>query len=250
MAFATYPSLRDRVVLVTGGASGIGAEIVRAFAGQGSRVAFLDILDDAGTALARETGGEFFRCDITDTGALEAVIGSVRTRLGPTSVLVNNAANDQRQVMDAVTPDAWDWSLDINLKPQFFAARAAAAQMKTIGGGSIINFSSTAQRFGAPEMAAYVSAKAAIIGLTRSLARAYGPDNIRVNAIEPGAVMTERQRELWYKTQESVDEMVSRQIIRRVLLPGEIARTVLFLASDDSQMITKQSIVVDAGISA
>jgi NAD(P)-dependent dehydrogenase (short-subunit alcohol dehydrogenase family) len=250
MAFATYPSLSGRTVFITGGASGIGADIVRAFAGQGSRVAFIDIQDDAGAALAAETGADYRHCDITDIAALEAAIADAGARIGAISVLVNNAANDQRQPIDTLTPEDWDWSLDINLRPQFFAARGAAAQMKTIGGGSIINFASIAQRHGAPEMAPYVAAKAAIIGLTRSLARAYGDDNIRVNSIEPGAVVTERQRRLWYRSEEAVQATIARQLLHRILLGDEIARMVLFLASDDSGMITKQTFVVDAGLSA
>lgn len=248
-AYATYPSLRDRVVYITGGATGIGADVVRAFAGQGSSVAFCDVQDDAGAALAAETGAEFGHVDVTDIAALEAAIADAGARLGPIGVLVNNAANDQRQPPDELDEAAWDWSLDINLKPQFFAARAAARQMKTLGHGSIINFGSIAQRFGAPEMVPYVTAKAAINGLTRALARLYGEHNIRVNAIEPGAVITQRQRDLWIKSEAELDDLVSRQVLRQVLLGEEIARTVLFLASDDSRMITKQSLVVDAGLS-
>lgn len=250
MDFAIYPSLRGRTVFVTGGATGIGAEIVRAFAGQQSRVAFVDIQDEPGEALARETGADYRHCDITDTAALQAAIADVGARLGPIGVLVNNAGNDTRHDIDAVTPEYWDASLAINLKPQFFASQAVRVQMKSLGGGSIINFSSTNQRWGSPDLAAYSTAKAAIVGMTRSLARAFGPDNIRVNAIEPGAVMTERQRTLWYKTQDAVDAVVSRQVLHQALLGDEIARTVLFLASDDSRMITKQSIVVDAGLSS
>jgi NAD(P)-dependent dehydrogenase (short-subunit alcohol dehydrogenase family) len=163
-------------------------------------------------------------------------------------VLVNNAANDQRHKIDDVSVEFWDHTQNVNLRHHFFAAQAVRAHMRELGGGSIINISSTAWRFGAAEMAAYAAAKAAVLGLTRALARAFGPDNIRVNAIEPGAVMTERQRQLWYKTEESVEAMVARQLIRRVLLGEEIARMILFLAADDSRMITKQSFVVDAGL--
>ena len=248
--FATYPSLKDRVVFITGGATGIGAELVRAFVGQGCRVGFVDIQDDAGVALAKETGADFRHCDITDIAALQATIAEASSRHGPIGVLVNNAGNDTRHDVDAVTPEYWDNSLAINLKPQFFAAQAVRPQMKALGGGSIINFSSTNQRWGSPDLAAYATAKAAIMGMTRSLARAFGPDNIRVNAILPGAVMTERQRRLWYKTEEEVAAMISRQVLQKVLLPDEVARMVLFLASEDSRMITKQSFVVDAGISS
>ncbi|MER9408981.1 SDR family oxidoreductase [Mesorhizobium sp. M0589] len=254
MSFATYPSLSERVVLITGGASGIGADTVRAFAANGARVAFLDLQQEAGEALARELAAAaahaplFLRCDVTDIPALQAAIGTVRDRLGPVAVLVNNAADDNRQPVADVTQATWDHAQDVNLRHHFFAAQGVHPHMKEVGFGSIINFSSIAWRFGASEMAPYAAAKAAVIGLTFALARAFGPDNIRVNAIEPGAVITDRQRELWYKTQGSVDQVVQRQVIRKVLLGEEIARTVLFLAADDSRMITKQSITVDAGL--
>lgn len=236
------------MVFVTGGASGIGAEIVRAFAANGARVSFVDLLETDGAALAAETGSLFQRCDITDIAALKASIEETRRQLGPIAVLVNNAANDDRHKIDEVTEDYWDHSLDINLKPQFFAAQAVRRQMQELGHGSIINFSSIAWRGGADNMAAYATAKSAVIGLTRALARGFGNDNIRVNAIEPGAVITERQKRLWFTAEGSIDAVVQRQTIKQVLLPDEIARTVLFLAADDSRMITKQSITVDAGL--
>ncbi|MER8761897.1 MULTISPECIES: SDR family oxidoreductase [unclassified Mesorhizobium] len=252
--FATYPSLTDRVVLISGGASGIGADMVRAFVANGARIAFLDVQDEPAEALVRELAGAagqaplYLHCDVTDVDALKASVAGVRARLGPVAVLVNNAANDQRHPVDAITADYWDRSFDVNLRHHFFAAQAVHPHMKELGFGSIINFSSIAWRFGADQMVAYATAKGAVVALTRALARSFGPDNIRVNAIEPGAVMTERQRELWFKTQEAVDQTVQRQLIRRVLLGEEIARTVLFLAADDSRMITKQSITVDAGL--
>ncbi len=236
------------MVFVTGGASGIGAEIVRAFASNGARVSFVDLLEAEGQALAAETGSLFQRCDITDIAALKATIAATRAQLGPIAVLVNNAANDDRHKIDDVTEDYWDHSLDINLKPQFFAAQAVRPQMQELGHGSIINFSSIAWRGGADNMAAYATAKSAVIGLTRALARGFGNDNIRVNAIEPGAVITERQKRLWFTAEGSIDAVVQRQTLKQVLLPDEIARTVLFLAADDSRMITKQSITVDAGL--
>lgn len=254
MSFATYPSLADRVVLITGGASGIGADMVRAFVANGSRVAFLDLQQDAGESLSKDLAEDahhaplFLRCDVTDIPALRDAIQSVRGRLGPVGVLVNNAADDNRFPILEITPDYWDHAQDVNLRHQFFAAQAVHPQMKELGYGSIINFSSIAWRFGAAEMAPYATAKAGIVGLTFAMARAFGPDNIRVNAVEPGAVITERQRQLWYKTEDSVEQVVQRQMIRRVLLGDEIARTVLFLAADDSRMITKQSITVDAGL--
>lgn len=251
--FARYPSLSGRVVVVTGGASGIGADIVRAFAGNGARVAFLDIQDEAASALVDDLASSaypplYLRCDLTDIAALRAAIAEVRTRLGPVAVLVNNAANDDRHKVADVTVEYWDRTQDINLRPQFFAAQAVHPHMRELGYGSIINFSSISWRNGADAMAAYATAKAAVLGLTKALARAFGDDNIRVNAIEPGAVMTDRQRQLWYKTPESIEAMVSRQLIKKVLTGDEIARMVLFLAADDSRMITKQSFIVDAGL--
>ncbi|MER8693992.1 SDR family oxidoreductase [Mesorhizobium opportunistum] len=253
LPFATYPSLADRVVLITGGASGIGADTVRAFAANGARVAFLDLQQKAGDDLARELAAAphaplFLRCDVTDIPALQAAIGTVRDRLGSVAVLVNNAADDNRHPVADVTQEYWDHAQDVNLRHHFFAAQAVHPHMKELGFGSIVNFSSIAWRFGAAEMAPYATAKAAVVGLTFALARAFGPDNIRVNAIEPGAVITDRQRQLWFKTEASIDQVVQRQMIRRVLLGAEVARAVLFLAADDSRMITKQSITVDAGL--
>jgi D-xylose 1-dehydrogenase len=254
VAFARYPSLSGRVVFVTGGASGIGADMVRAFAETGAKVAFIDIQDAVGRALVddlrrAEHKPVYLHCDVTDVAALRAAIAKVGKDVGPIGVLINNAANDERHEIDDVTPDYWDQSLAINLRPQFFAAQAVRLQMRQLGSGSIVNFSSTAWRFGASGMAAYATAKSAVLGLTRALARGFGDDNIRVNAIEPGAVMTERQRRLWYPTQEAVDVIVSRQVIKQVLRGEDVARVALFLAADDSRMITKQSIIVDAGIS-
>ncbi|WP_352951684.1 SDR family NAD(P)-dependent oxidoreductase [Mesorhizobium sp. M1322] len=246
--------MTDRVVLISGGASGIGADIVRAFVANCARVGFLDVQDGPAEALVRELDGAarqaplYLRCDVTDVAALQASVEAVRTRLGPVAVLVNNAADDQRHPVDAVTAEYWDRSFDVNLRHHFFAAQAVHPHMKELGFGSIINFSSIAWRFGADQMVAYATAKGAVVALTRALARSFGPDNIRVNAVEPGAVITERQRELWFKTQDAIDRTVQRQLIRRVLLGEEIARTVLFLAADDSRMITKQSITVDAGL--
>jgi D-xylose 1-dehydrogenase len=248
--FATYPSLKGAVCLVSGGASGIGAEIVSALHGQDAKVAFLDVMETEGQALARaHKGALFIPCDVTDAAATGRAVATVREKLGPMRVLVNNAANDDRRYPADVDPDYWDRAMEVNLKHQFFLAQQVHPHMKELGGGSIINFSSIAWRFGADAMVAYVTAKSAIIGLTRALARNYGPDLIRVNAIEPGAVMTEKQLKKWYPEQAQVDAMVSRQKIPKMLTPDEIARTVLFLAADDSRMITGQSILVDAGMS-
>lgn len=235
---------------MTGGASGIGADIVRAFVRNGALVAFIDILEDVGRALAAETGATFYAGDITDIDVLKAAIADTRDVLGPIGILINNAANDDRRDIDEITEAYWDNSQAINLKPQFFAAQAVRPQMRELGGGAIVNFSSIAWKGGAANMPAYATAKAGIIGLTRALARGFGPDNIRVNAIEPGAVITERQKQLWFKTQDAIDAVVERQVLRKVLLGEEIARTVLFLCADDSQMITKQTFTVDAGLSS
>ncbi len=248
MVPALYPSLAGRVVFVTGGASGIGADIVRAFAANKARVAFVDIQDEVGSALAKELGATYLHCDVTDIPALQEAIRRVGAEVGPIGVLVNNAANDDRHKIDEVSVEYWDRTQDTNLRHHFFAAQAVRSQMKQLGAGSIINFSSTSWRGGSDTIAVYATAKSAVIGLTRSLGREFGKDNIRVNAIEPGAVITERQRRLWYKSQEEVDRIVAHQAINRVLLGEEIARLVLFLAADDSAMITKQSIIIDAGL--
>ena len=232
---------------MTGGATGIGADIARAFAQNEAQVAFVDIQEDAGSALAFEGGALFLKCDITDIDALRAAIAKVREVLGPIGILVNNAANDDRHRIDDVTVEYWDRALDVNLKHKFFAAQAVRPNMKELVGGAIINFSSIAWK-GGDVFPAYAASKAAVLGLTRSLSRAFGPDNIRVNAIEPGAVITERQLKLWYGSQQDVDNVVARQAIRRKIVGADIARVVLFLASDDSEMIDRQSIIVDGGL--
>jgi NAD(P)-dependent dehydrogenase (short-subunit alcohol dehydrogenase family) len=251
-SFARYPSLADRVVLVTGGGTGIGAALVEAFAANDARVAFVDIQDEPSKALvARLASGKhrprFLHCDITDIAALKTAVATFRADLGPVGVLINNAANDDRHVLDEVTPEYWDQTLNVNLRHQFFAAQAVRQHMRELGGGAIVNFSSIAWMFGGADFVAYSTAKAGVIGLTNSLARAFGPDNIRVNAIAPGGVVTERQLRLWY-TEEQAEAMANRQIIRKRLLPDEIARAALFLAADDSRMITKQCLIVDAGL--
>jgi NAD(P)-dependent dehydrogenase (short-subunit alcohol dehydrogenase family) len=243
-----YPSLAGRVALVTGGASGIGADIVRAYAANRAKVAFVDILEEDGNALSAETGAFFIKTDITDIPALQSAIRAVKERLGPIGILVNNAANDDRRPIDEIDEGYWDNSQAVNVRHHFFASQAVRPQMRELGGGSIINLSSIAWRGGADAMAAYATAKAGIVGLTRALARGFGADNIRVNAIEPGAVMTARQRALWYKDDASVEAVVGRQPIKRVLLGEHVARLALFLASDESSMITKQSIAIDAGL--
>jgi NAD(P)-dependent dehydrogenase (short-subunit alcohol dehydrogenase family) len=252
LSFAQYPSLRDRVVFITGGGSGIGAAMVEAFFAQGANVGFVDIAHAESRALVERLadGGRrplFLPCDLLDIHALEAAMEEVQLKLGPIGALINNAANDNRQKVDEVTEADWDRTMGVNLKHQFFAARAAHRQMRANGGGSIVNFSSIAWMHGGEAMTGYATAKAAVIGLTNSLARDFGRDNVRVNAIAPGAVSTERQRRLWISPAD-LEAIVSRQCLRRVLLPDELARTALFLASDDSAMITKQCIIVDGGL--
>jgi NAD(P)-dependent dehydrogenase (short-subunit alcohol dehydrogenase family) len=252
LRFATYPSLVERVVFISGGGSGIGADMVRAFHGQGARVAFVDVQQEASEALVKELGAAgpgplFLPCDVTRLQDLRSCIARVRDALGLIGVLVNNAANDERHRVAEVTPESWAQSIDVNLTHQFFAAQAVQPQMRELGGGSIINFSSIAWRFGPDHFPIYGVAKAGVIGLTHALARAFGGDKIRVNAIEPGAVMTERQRRLWYDP-ESVEAIKGRQVIKEELLGEEVARMALFLAADDSRMITKQSFTVDAGL--
>ncbi len=252
MSSASYPSLKDRVVFVTGGGSGIGAAIVEAFARNGSRVVFIDILDDVSNALVERLSDAphrpvFMKCDLTDLDALKAVIARVRDEIGPIGVLVNNAANDTRHAVAEVTPEFWDQTMAVNLRHQFFAAQAVHPHMKSLGGGAIVNFSSIAWMFGGGDLTVYASAKAAVVGLTNSLARQFGADNIRVNAIAPGACVTERQLRLWY-TEEDADATAQRQAIKRRLLPADIACAALFLASDDAGMITKQTLVVDGGL--
>ena len=254
MTQTSYAGLANRVVLITGGASGIGAAFVRAFAAQQARVAFLDLDTDAGEALVREVaaaGGSaplFVPCDLLDIAALRDAMGQVRSKLGDAAVLVNNAANDQRQVLSEVTPEQFDWSIGVNLKHVFFAAQAVVPQMQALGGGSIINMSSVAWMRGAPALPTYAAAKAAIVGFTNSLARVVGPNRIRVNAIAPGMVITERQRRLWYPDEKQIVEMRTRQAIPDAVTPDDIARVALFLASDESQRITRQCFTVDGGL--
>ena len=254
MTRTSYAGLAGRVVLITGGASGIGAAFVRAFAGQQARVAFLDIDAAAGEALVQEVAAAsgsaplFLACDLLDIDALRGAMAQVRIALGDAAVLVNNAANDQRQVLSEVTPEQFDWMIGVNLKHVFFAAQAVVPQMQARGGGSIINMSSVAWMRGAPALPAYAAAKAAIVGFTNSLARLVGPDRIRVNAIAPGMVITERQRQLWYPDEQKIEELRSRQAIPDAVTPDDIASLALFLASDESQRITRQCFQVDAGI--
>jgi NAD(P)-dependent dehydrogenase (short-subunit alcohol dehydrogenase family) len=251
-AFALYPSLRDRAILVTGGATGIGAAIVSEFVRQKARVAFFDVQDDPARelikALKAETGAAplYFRCDLTDVDALKSSAKEALSALGTADVLVNNAANDQRHRIEDVTQEYWDASMAVNLRPQFFMIQAALPAMKAAGRGSIINMSSISWIIPSTGVPVYIAAKAAIVGLTRTLAHELGPEGIRVNAVLPGAIATEKQRRLVY-TSEYKAEIMASQALKRDILPEDVARLVLFLAADDSSAITNQSYVVDGG---
>jgi NAD(P)-dependent dehydrogenase (short-subunit alcohol dehydrogenase family) len=249
---ARYPSLQGRAVLVTGGATGIGESIVTHFARQGSRVAFFDIQDEAARRLVESLAAEScpaplsIHCDLTDVEALKSAVGQVLTRWGTVDVLVNNAGNDQRHAIEEVTPEYWDRSMAVNLRPQFFMIQAVLPAMRKAGRGSIINMSSISWMIPSTGAPAYVTAKAAIVGLTRTMAHELGPENIRVNAVLPGAIVTERQQRLWYTTEYKAEIMAS-QTLKREILPEDVARLALFLAADDSSAITSQSYIVDGG---
>ena len=249
---AVYPSLRDRVVFITGGASGIGAAHVAHFAAQGARVAFVDIQDALAQGVAEQVAAagqpkpHYIHCDLHDIPALQAAIAAAAQALGPISVLVNNAAHDQRHDWREVTVDYWEDRLQVNLRHQFFAIQAVAPMMQRAGRGSIINFGSISWRLGQGGMPAYTSSKAAIEGLTRSFARDLGPDNVRVNCVIPGWIMTERQKTLWL-TPEGEKRTLDAQCLKRMLQPDDVSRLVLWLAADDSRACTSQCWVVDGG---
>lgn len=247
MAFAAHPSLKDRVVFVTGGASGIGASFVRQFHAQGARVGFIDRQVDAGHALASQLAGAWFaECDVTEFQTLTRRVAEAAAALGPISVLINNVADDTRHEAADTSVEAWRRGLAVNLDPAFAAAVAVYPMMKAAGGGAIINVSSINALWGPAHMATYVAAKGAINALSKGLAREWGPDRIRVNALSPGWVVTERQLALWL-TPEAEAEWAEQVALPDRLMPDDIARAALFLASDDGRMITGQNLVVDAG---
>jgi NAD(P)-dependent dehydrogenase (short-subunit alcohol dehydrogenase family) len=248
---AHYPSLQDRGVLITGGATGIGATLVEQFVEQGARVGFIDIdLPAAESLVARLANARhapaFVRADLTDIAALDRAIDALRQRIGPITILLNNAANDQRHRIDETTSESWDAGIAVNLKHQFFAAKNVAADMKANGGGSIVNFGSVSWKLKQGGMPVYTTSKSAVQGLTRSLARDFGPFNIRVNTLVPGWVMTEKQIRLWLDDKGRA-EIARGQCIDQPLLPEHIARMALFLAADDSAMCTAQDFIVDGG---
>ena len=256
---ALYPSLQDRVVFVSGGASGIGSALVTAFASQGARVGFVDV-DPAGAGLAARLNAElrprwqtqdidrvhFSQCDVTDTPALQASVQAARAALGRIGVLVNNAANDTRHTLASLSPEFFDQAVAVNLKHQFFAAQAVLPDLVALGGGSIINLGSTSWMIKASGFPVYASCKAAVRGLTRALARDLGKHNIRVNTLVPGWVMTPRQRQLWV-TPDSEREIDAAQCLPGRLHEDDVSALALFLAADDSAMCTAQDFIVDAG---
>ncbi len=250
--WATYPSLAERSVFITGGGSGIGAAIVAAFCEQGAKVAFVDIdveASNATVAAIEEQGHRpplFLECDLRDIERLRRSIAEAAEAHGPVTVLVNNAARDDRHAIEEVTPEYWRERMALNLDHQFFAAQAVFPMMKAAGGGSIVNMGSVSWMIGQGNMPGYTTAKSAIMGLTRALARDMGPHNIRVTSVAPGWIMTERQIRMWL-TPEGEKDLLARQCLKRKLYPEDIARVVLFLAADDSAAMTNQTYIVDGG---
>ncbi|WP_336331440.1 SDR family oxidoreductase [Pseudomonas putida] len=249
---ARYPSLNNKVVLITGGASGIGKSLVEHFHDQGCQVAFVDLNHEAGVAVVDELGQKdghapyFEACDLKDLDALKAVIDRVNAKFGAITVLVNNAGNDDRHKLDSVTSEYFDDRIAVNLKHQLFTAKYIHEQMKAAGGGSIINFSSITWMDADGDCPVYVTAKAAIVGLTRALATELGPEGIRVNAIAPGWIMTERQVTKWLD-ENGERTIKTRQALLGKLYPPDVARMALWLAADDSRMCSKQTFIVDGG---
>lgn len=249
---ATYPSLAGRAVFVSGGASGIGESLVAHFAAQGARVGFCDLDGERGEALAARLAGSahrpwFARCDVRDIEALRACLGEAAQALGVLRVLVNNAGNDARHSLEELTPGMWDDALSLNLRHHVFAIQAVAPGMAAAGGGSVINLGSVSWMRGRPNLVGYTASKAAISGITRTLARELGERGIRVNALVPGAIVTPRQQALWRSPDED-RQFVELQCLKFRLEPAHVARAALFLAADDSAAITGQNLIVDAGL--
>ena len=251
MAGAIYPSLTGRTVVITGGGQGIGAATVRLFAEQGSKVGFIDLAEGPSRALEEgltKAGHtvRFEKADVTDTDALKGAIDRIRTALGPVTVLVNNAAHDQRHKFFEVTPAYFDDRMAVNLKHAFFAAQATIPDMVAAGGGAIVNLGSCSWLMGSEDLTVYATMKSAAQGLTRVLAREFGKDNIRVNCVLPGWIMTQRQQDLWL-TPEGEEALLRSQCIKRKLTPDDLAKSILFLASDEASGMTNQQIIVDGG---
>ena len=251
MTQAVFPDLKEASVFISGGVSGIGAALTEGFLAQGAKVATVDLIEGGAFSDQMEeiTGNRplCIQCDITDTTAYQSAIWRAAEANGPITVLVNNAANDKRHDLLETDEALWDWMQAVNIKHQFFAAQAVVPGMQAAGGGKIINFSSVSYMMGMSDFPAYTAAKSGILGLTRSLARSYGPDNIRVNAVMPGWVLTEKQRKLWV-TPEALKVFEERMCLARHLEPVDMIGPVLFLASDASTVITGQAVVVDGGV--
>ena len=251
MERANFPDLKGKSVFITGGGSGIGAALTEGFLRQGAKVAFVQRSDASAFCeeMIEKTLSKplFLPCDITDIATLKKCMAEAEQAHGPLDVLVNNAANDQRHQTLDVTEEFWDWSQAINLKSYFFACQAAAKSMQNSGGGAIVNFTSISYMMGNAGYPAYTSANAAITGLTRSLAREFGPDKIRVNALAPGWVMTDKQKEKWV-TPDALAAHLEKQCLKDTLSPEDIVGATLFLASDTSKMMTGQAIAVDGGV--
>jgi D-xylose 1-dehydrogenase len=248
MTQAVYPSLAGRTVVITGGGSGIGESMVEGFARQKARVFFLDVAEAESRALEQRLGGiaQFIKCDVTDTHALRATLAGIESKAGPVTVLVNNAANDDRHKVADVTPQYWEERVAVNLRHLFFAAQAVAPGMKRAGGGSIINLGSVSWHTTVPELSVYETAKAGIEGMTRGLARDLGEDNVRVNCVVPGAIRTPRQLKLWHTPEEEA-KILARQCLKTRVDPVHVTALVLFLASDDASMCTAHNYWVDGG---
>jgi len=248
---ARYPSLRDKRVIITGGASGIGAGLVEGFVAQGARVGFIDVLDSEGKALAERLGAGadhaplYRNCDLTDLDQVASCLPALIADLGGVDVLLNNAANDDRHKVEDVTPAFWEERMNVNLRHLFFVAQAVLPTMRAAGKGVILNFGSISWHLGLPELVLYQTAKAAIEGMTRGLARELGRDGIRVNTIVPGNVQTPRQ-ERWYDPAEEA-KLVAAQCLDGRIQPSDVAALALFLASDDARMCTGHEYWVDAG---
>jgi NAD(P)-dependent dehydrogenase (short-subunit alcohol dehydrogenase family) len=246
----SYPCLAGKAVFVSGGGSGIGAAIVSRFAEQGCRVAFCDIDDAPSQALAARLAPapvRYHHCDLRDIAALRGTLAAVAAEFGPVAVLVNNAARDDRHKMEDVTPEYWDERIAVNLRHHFFAIQAVAPGMAALGGGAVINMGSVSWMRATPGMVAYTASKAAINGMTRTLARELGPKNIRVNSVVPGATMTERQRKLWFNPQAE-QAIIDHQCLKFRLVEDDVARPVVFLASDEARGMTGHNLIVDAGL--
>ena len=245
--FANYPSLKDKTVIISGGAQGIGAEIVKAFADQGARVGFLDLDENSSAALAGATEGVAYEiCDLRDIPAMQSALARLTDLLGPADVLVNNAARDDRHDWKEVTAEYWDERQATNIRHMFFAIQAIAPGMIANGGGSIINMGSNSWWEAGGGFPAYTTAKAAVHGLTRTMARDLGDHRIRVNTVVPGWIMTERQKERW-ATPEALEAHRKRQCLPDLIEPVYVARMVLFLASDDAAMCSANNYMVEAG---